>query len=202
MNIKTFSHCLHMKYAMPLFVVVGMFLVAACGGGSGGTTGTGSTPTATTGGIAATITAVIGSGTPSVTTSNTCSIVTTAQAGMILGGTVQTRSFTESIATTTLKICQYNSSQQGAEATLGVAGAADPTTAHTLFAELQQSLKTTSGSNYQDVSGLGDEAFYTGSVLYVRKGKTLMVITVTHTDSTKILSDEKQFAQDALPNVS
>ncbi len=202
-NIKTLSHWLNMKYTMPMFFIVAVFLLAGCGGGSSGTTNTGSTPTATTGSgsTAATPTTGTGASTPTITISSTCNIVTTAQASTILGGTVQTQSSSVTIVTTTANACAYKSSQ-GGTATLAVIAATDTTTAHNTFTQLQQATRATSGSKYQDVSGLGDGAFTNGTTLYVLKGKTLMVITVISSDSTKILPEEKQFAQDALPNVS
>jgi hypothetical protein len=67
---------------------------------------------------------------------------------------------------------------------------------------LQQASQATGGSQYQTVSGLGDAAFTNGKILYVLKGKTVMIITVTPTDTTKTLAEEKLFAQAALPKVS
>jgi len=79
--------------------------------------------------------------------------------------------------------------------------ATDTTTAHTTFTQLQQAAKSSAGSKYQDVSGLGDSAFTTGTILHVLKGKDVMLVTVIGGDSTKALSEEKQFAQDAVPKL-
>ena len=202
MNTKTLSHWPDIKYTLPMFLIVAVFLLAGCGGGS--TTGSSSTPTATTGSGSTGVTPTTGTGiTPTITTSGTCTFVTAAQASTILGGTVQTQSSSVStgIGTGNANACVYTSSQGGG-ATLAVVSSTDAATAQSTFTQLQQVMKTTSGSQYQDVTGLGDSAFTTGKTLYVLKGKTWMFITVTNNDSTKILPEEKQFALDALPHVS
>ncbi|MEO8972837.1 MAG: hypothetical protein ABI406_14710, partial [Ktedonobacteraceae bacterium] len=91
---------------------------------------------------------------------------------------------------------------QGSAASLAVVAATDATTAHATFTQLQQASQGTGGSQYQTVSGLGDAAFTNGKILYVLKGKSIMIVTVVTTDTTKTLSDEKLFAQAALPKVS
>lgn len=200
-NTKALSQWLNIKYILPVFFTVAVFLLVGCGGGS--TTSSGSTPTATTGNGSSGATPTTGTGglTPTITTSGTCNLVTTSQASTILGGTVQARSSTATIGTSTADVCVYTSAQ-GAGASLAVVSSTDATTARNAFTQLQQVTKTTSGSQYQDVSGLGDGAFTNGKVLYVLKGKTLMIITVTDSNSANILPAEKQFAQDALPKVS
>jgi hypothetical protein len=202
---KTLSQWLNIKYMVPVCLMLAVLLLAGCAIGGGGTTSSGSTPTATTGsGITAvTPTSGVGGLTPTITTSSTCSLVTANQAGTILGGTVQTRSstVTTGVGTTNANACVYTSSQ-GPNATLAVVTTSDATIAQTTFSELQQTTKISAGSKYQDVTGLGDGAFTNGATLYVLKGKTLMIITVTNSDLTKVLPQEKQFAQDALPQVS
>lgn len=203
---KTLSQWRNIKYMLPLCLILTVFLLAGCAIGGGSTNGSSTpTPTATKSsvGTAVTPTSGVGGITPTITTSATCSLVTSAQASTILGGTVQTQSSTVStgIGTENANTCVYTSSQ-GAVASLGVVSTADATTAHTAFTELQQITKTTAGTKYQDVSGLGDGAFTNGTTLYVLKGKTLMLVTVTNSDPTKVLPQEKQFAQDALPKVS
>src|SRR5258708_5643856 len=143
---------LNMTYILPVFFVVGLFLLAACGG-SGTTNGNGSTtPTATTGSGSTAVT-------PTVTATATwdsrcaCSLGTTDQASKILGGTVQTQPTSITIGTMKANGCGYKSSQ-GGEASLSMVSAADTTTAHSTFNQLQQSTKTSAGSQYQDVSGL------------------------------------------------
>ncbi len=200
---KTLTQWLHIKYLLPMCLILAVLLLAGCSFG-GGTTGSGSTPTATTGSGSTGITPTTGLGvTPTITTSTTCNIVTTAQASTILGGTVQTQSSTVStgIGTENANTCTYTSSQGGV-ASLGVVSTTNATTAQTAFSELQQITKTTAGTKYQDVTGLGDGAFTNGTTLYVLKGKTLLLVTVVNSDSTKVLPQEKQFALDALPNVS
>ena len=206
MNINTFSHRLNLKYPLPLFFMIAMFLLASCGGGSGGTPTTGPTPTATTASIVATVTNAAGTITPAVTvtTSGVCSLVTTAQAGMILGAAVQTTTNTVNVQGMPVNNCVYFVSLNGSSPSAGISEAVEPdtTTAQTIYTELQQVVKTQNPTAYQDISGIGDQAFTDGSVLYIRKGKTVLIITVKNTGSAKILPDEKLFAQDALANVS
>jgi len=183
-----------------------VFLLAGCAIG-GGSTGSSSTPTATAtkGSVSTAVTPTSGIGgiTPTITTSTTCNLVTSAQASTILGGTVRTQSSTVSTGagTENANTCTYTSSQ-GDKASLGVVTTTDATIAQAAFSELQQTTKTTAGTKYQDVSGLGDGALTSGTTLYVLKGKTLMLVTVINSDPTKVLPEEKQFAQGALPNVS
>lgn len=199
-HAKFYARWLSMNYVLPIFAIIALFLLAACGGGT--TTGSGSsTPTATTGSSTGAATPTTAASTPTTTSSDSCSLVTAAQAGTILGGTVQTRSTSETIGTTQATGCGYASSS-GGSASLAVVSSPDATTAHTAFTQLQQAAQATGGSKYQTVSGLGDAAFTNGTVLYVLKGKTIMIITVSSSDSTKALSEEKQFAQSALPKVS
>ena len=196
----SFSHWLHVKYLVPVFAIAALFLLAACGG-STTTTGSSSTPTATTGSSSVAATPTVAPTVPTTTGSSSCSLVTAAQAGSILGGTVQTQSNSVTIGTTQATGCGY-SSNQGSTASLAVVAATDATTAHSTFTQLQQASQGTSGSQYQAVSGLGDAAFTNGKILYVLKGKSIMIITVVTTDTTKTLTDEKLFAQAALPKVS
>lgn len=196
-HAKSHAHLRNMKYLLPIFAIIALFLLAACGGGT--TTGSGSsTPTATTGSSTVAVTPTTAASTPTTTSSDSCSLVTAAQAGTILGGTVQTRSTSETIGTTQATGCGYASST-GGSASLAVVSSTDASTA---FTQLQQAAQATGGSKYQTVSGLGDAAFTNGTSLYVLKGKTIMIITVTSSDSAKALSEEKQFAQSALPKVS
>ncbi len=188
-------HLLHVKFLVPIFAIVALFLLAACGGSS-------STPTATAGSSTVAVTPTTAAITPTTAGSSSCSLVTATQAGTILGGTVQTQSNSVTIGTTKATGCAYTSSQGGSAASLEVVSATDSTTAHSTFTQLQQASQGTGGSQYQTVSGLGDAAFTNGKILYVLKGKTIMIVTVTATDSTKALSEEKQFAQAALPKVS
>jgi hypothetical protein len=194
-------HWLHVKYLWPTFAITALFMLAACGG-STATTGSSSTPTATAGGSTVAATPTTAAITPTTTGSSSCSLVTATQAGTILGGTVKTQSNSVTIGTTQATGCAYTSSLGGSSASLEVVSATDSTTAHSTFTQLQQASQGTSGSQYQTVSGLGDAAFTNGKILYVLKGKTIMIVTVTATDSTKALSEEKQFAQAALPKVS
>lgn len=194
-------HWLHVKYLLPIFAIGALFLLAACGG-STTTTGSSSTPTATSGSSTVAVTPTTAATAPTTTGSSSCSLVTAAQAGTILGGTVQTKSNAVTIGTTQAAGCAYTSSQGGSAASLEVVSATNSTTAHLTFTQLQQASQGTGGSQYQAVSGLGDAAFTNGKILYVLKGKTIMIVTVTATDSTKALSEEKQFAQAALPKVS
>lgn len=194
-----------MKFLLSVSSIVLLFVVAACS--SSGSGSSSATPTPTTGSASATATPTTSTAaTPTITvtvvtgTGNACTFVTAAQAGQILGGTVQTQPTSVTIGSTKADACGYKSSQSG-EASLSIVTAADPTTAHSTFTQLQQAAKSSAGSKYQDVSGVGDSAFTTGTILYVLKGKNVMLVTVLGGDATKALSEEKQFAQDALPKL-
>lgn len=193
-------HMLHMQYLLPVVAIGALFLLAACGGGTT-TTGSSSTPTATTASGSVAVTPTTAVVLPTTTGSDSCSFVTAAQAGTILGGTVQTQSNSETVGASQATGCAYASTTGGA-ASLSVVTTTDATTAHATFTELQTASQATAGAKYQTVSGLGDAAFTDGKVLYVLKGKTVMIITATNSDSTKVLPEEKQFALDALPKVS
>lgn len=196
--MKKLSHRLHSSYLLPISILVLLFVLAACGGSGSGSS---ATPTPTTGNANATATPTI-TITITVTGSGTaCTLVTAAQAGQILGGTVQTQPTSITIGSTKADACGYKSSQ-GIDASLSVVVAADTTTAHSTFTQLQQATQSSAGSAYQVVSGLGDSAFTNGKILYVLKGKSVMLVTVLSTDTTKNVSEEKQFAQDALPKLS
>jgi len=196
-HAKSHTQWLHMKYLWPIFAISTLFLLAACGGGT--TAGSSATPTATTGSSSVAATPTVA---PTTTTvSDSCSLVSATQATTILGGTVLTRSHVETVGASQATACEYTSSTNAA-ASLAVITATDTTTAQATFSELQQISQATGGSEYQVVNGLGDSAFTNGKILYVLKGKTVMVITVANGDSTKVLPEEKQFAQAALPKVS
>ncbi len=199
-NSSSLSQSRMIRYLLPVFAIVALFLLVACGGG-GSTASGGSTPTATTGSTTVAATPTVAATMPTTTGSDSCSYVSATQAGTILGGTVQTHSTTENVGTTQATGCGYSSSTGGV-ASLAVVTSSDANTAHAAFTQLQQVAQSTSGSKYQVVSGLGDGAFTNGTVLYVLKGKTLMLITVAGSDSSKVLAEEKQFAQEALPKVS
>ncbi|HVB23259.1 MAG TPA: hypothetical protein VNG51_15060 [Ktedonobacteraceae bacterium] len=195
-HTKSHAHWLHMQYLLPIFAIGVLFLLAACGGGT--TTGSSATPTATTGSSSVAATPTVA---PTTTGSDSCSIVSATQATTILGGTVQTHSNSETVGASQATGCAYASTTGGA-ASLSIVTTTDATTAHATFTELQTASQATAGAKYQTVSGLGDAAFTDGKILYVLKGKTVMIITVANSDSTKVLPEEKQFAQAALPKVS
>ena len=202
--MKKLSHRLYTSFLLPTSILVLLFVLAACGGSGSGSS---ATPTPTTGSANATATPTTYTATtPTITITVTgsgtaCTLVTAAQAGQILGGTVQTQPTSITIGSTKADACGYKSSQ-GIDASLSVVVAADTTTAHTTFTQLQQATQSSAGSAYQVVSGLGDSAFTNGKILYVLKGKSVMLVTVLSTDATKNVSEEKQFAQDALPKLS
>ena len=204
--MKTLSSWLCTRYLLSISILVLLFIIAACGGSGSGTSST--TPTPTSGSANATSTPTTSTATTptiaiTVTASGTaCTLVTAAQAGQILGGTVQTQPTSITIGSTKADACGYKTSQSTTAASLSVVVAADTTTAHSTFTQLQQATQSSAGSAYQVVSGLGDSAFTNGKILYVLKGKSVMLVTVLSTDTTKIVSEEKQFAQDALPKLS
>ena len=203
---ESFFQLSYVKYLLPILLIV-VFVLAACGGSSGtsgNTSSAAATPTVGAGAASPTTgaatTPTVGGNSTSTTSSGACSLVTAAQAGSLLGGTVQTQPESVTVGTTQASGCAYKTTQ-GAAASISVVAAADTTTAKSTFSQLEQATKTTSGSQYQTVSGLGDGAFTNGKTLYVLKGKSLMIVTVLN-NSTSPLSIEKQFAQAALPKVS
>jgi hypothetical protein len=154
----------------------------ACGGsGNGGSTqaggasGTGSpsvpaTPAATTTPAPATTTAP-----PQVIGTGACTLVTQDEAAAALGmpvpaGSATTASFPiEGVGTIQAEYCSFGSEVLLARFDLGSAGS-------TLFATYRQSL--TSESDYQEVSGVGDEAFFAKGQLAVRQSDTGLIVDV------------------------
>jgi Protein of unknown function (DUF3558) len=195
-RMQSFSYCLNVKHMLPVVFFVALLLLAACGS-SGTTNGNSSaTPTTTTARGNTPTTTTTGSGNGI----DACSLVTTDQASKILGGSIHTEPNSVTIGTFQANGCGYKSSQGGA-ASLSEVSSKDTTSAHTMFTQLQQATKASGGSKYQDVSGLGDGAFTNGKILYVLKGKTVMVVVVLEKDATTVVDAEKQFAQDALQKV-
>lgn len=71
------------------------------------------------------------------------------------------------------------------------------------FDQFRQS--KTSAEEFQEVPGVGDEAFYGSGNLNVRKGNTGLIVFVGRTNSlprgAKAIPDEKQLAEMILPQL-
>jgi hypothetical protein len=110
-----------------------------------------------------------------VSGSGACALVTQQEAGSVLGTSVPVgRNINASlpingVGSIETQTCLYGSEVLVARFDLGNAGAS-------LFAQYRQSL--TSGSDFQEVSGVGDEAFFAKGQLAVRQGNIGLIIDV------------------------
>lgn len=107
--------------------------------------------------------------------SGACSLITQDEATAALGTPVPTGSETtasipvEGMGSIEAKYCMYGSEVALARFDLGSAG-------ESLFAQYKQSL--TSESDFEEVSGVGDEAFFAKGQLAVRQGDTGLIVDV------------------------
>jgi hypothetical protein len=180
---------------------IGM-LTNACGGA-----GESSAPTTASGSPGTSSSA---SSTPSVATPpaqeagpGACRYVTRAQASGLAASPVQA-GVTRSLATppVTFEYCDYIFDPGNAPgvtvavADLGSNGAS-------LFGQFRQSKMT--ADEFQEVAGVGDEAFYGSGNLNVRKGNKGLILFVGRTNSlprgAKAIPDEKQLAALVLPQL-
>ena len=134
---------------------------------------------------------------PAATGTGACKYVTTAQASALATSPVKS-GVSRSLATgpVTFDYCDYIFDPGNAPgvtvavANLGSDGA-------TLFAQFRQS--KVSESEYQLVSGVGDEAFFAGQNLNVRKGGTGLILYVGRSTGSPrgvdALPDEKRLAE-------
>jgi hypothetical protein len=132
-----------------------------------------------------------------------CRYVTTAQASGLAGSPV-TSGVSRSLATgpVTFEYCDYIFDPGNAPGvTVAVADLAG--NGPSLFAQFRQS--KTSAEEFQDVAGVGDEAFYGSGNLNIRKGNKALIVFVGRTNSlprgAKALPDEKQLAALVLPQL-
>ena len=126
------------------------------------------------------------------TSSGACELVTRTEAAAALGAPVPAGSekpmdFPLDGSVIKMEICFYGSEVLIARYSLGSGAPA-------LFARYRQSLSTQDG--YQNVNGVGDEAFAAKGQLYVRKGQTGVNIDVGQTrgGGAKELQAEKGLA--------
>ena len=145
--------------------------------------------------LAAMVPVVTGSARPSEGSragSTACGLISRQEAAAALGAAVPVAS--EKIADVPMgrqsikaKYCFYGSEVVIARFELGP-------TASSLFGQYRQSL--TSNSDYQSLSGVGDEAFHAKGQIAVRKGQTGLIIDVGQArgGGTKELNAEKKLA--------
>jgi hypothetical protein len=178
-------------------------LLAGCGGSS--TPEAERTADSTTSASVATTLAVTASTAPATALagSGSCKYVTTAQAAALATSPVKA-GVGRSLATgpVTFEYCDYIFDPGNAPgvivavANLGSGGAS-------LFAQFKQS--KASESDHQVVTGLGDEAFFSGQNLNVRKGDKGLILYVGRISSSPrgvgALPDERRLADLVLPQL-
>jgi hypothetical protein len=184
--------------------IVGVTVVlVGCSGGAAKTSSASAPPASQAGSVASPVTAtsappVTGTNAPLVATgTGACRYVTTAQAAALAASPVKA-GVARSLASgpVPFEYCDYIFDPGNAPgvtvavASLGGNGAS-------LFAQFRAA-KQQSGSDYEVVSGTGDEAFYASGNLNVRKGDTGLILFVGRSASyprgAKGLPDEKALA--------
>lgn len=184
-------------------VAIGMALVlAGCGGSSSPEAEPGAQPT-TAAGVSTTAAAVVTTAAAATGTGVACKYVTTAQAASLAMSPVKAgvgRSLPSGVVT--FDYCDYIFDPGNAPgvsvaiANLGAGGAA-------LFAQFKQS--KISESDHQVVTGVGDEAFFSGQNLNVRKGDKGVILYVGRATGSPRgaggLPDEKRLAELVLPQL-
>lgn len=177
-------------------------LASGCGGGGESSTpttaasaGTPSTAPATSVAVTPAPSAAAGSG--------ACRYVTTTQASGLAASPV-TAGVNRSLATgpVTFDYCDYIFDQGNAPGvTVAVADLGG--NGVSLFDQFRQSKKT--AEEFQEVPGVGDEAFYGSGNLNIRKGNKGLILFVGRTNSlprgAKAIPDEKQLAALVLPQL-
>ena len=128
--------------------------------------------------------------------SGVCSLITREEAAKALGqpvpvGAEQVMTLPLQGRSVKVEMCLYGSEVSLARYTLG-------STAQAYFAQYRRSLAGASG--YQDVKGLGDEAFAAKGQLTIRKGETQLIVDVGQArgGGAKELESEKALAALAL----
>jgi hypothetical protein len=185
--------------------VVAIGLVAnACGSSEDGSTGTNASGSAGTPTSASSANSVV---TPTVAPAaagpGACKYLTTAQAAGLAGSPVQP-GVTRSLATppVTFEYCDYIFDPGNAPG-VTVAVADLGSNGVSLFAQFRQSKAT--ADEFQEVAGVGDEAFYGSGNLNVRKGNKGLILYVGRTNSlprgARAIPDEKQLAALILPQL-
>jgi hypothetical protein len=180
--------------------VVAVLATAGCGGDSKTTTTAGGSATTVAGAPAATPTTSAGSAVtaaPSAATgTGACKYVSTAQASALATSPVKAgEPSSQTDQGVTFNYCKYIFDPGNAPGVLVATvdlGQAGPGG----FASFKQ--EKASGSDFQDVAGIGDEAYFSGENLYVRQGNTGMILFVGRNDGyprgTDGIPDEKALA--------
>jgi hypothetical protein len=163
-----------------LGLLCGLLVLAGCGSGANA----GSPPSS--GGQTSTLDA--------------CTLVTAAQESTILGVTLQSNNVPEGSASR----CVYFTAADGSSTTFAAINA-NPAGKLT-YESVKQSLQGTGA--IQNVSGVGDDAYWSGEDLTLLKGDTILTVTVDgdaqHTypiNDPQKLSLEKQIAQLAISHL-
>ena len=185
-------------------VMVIATLANGCGSsGESSTATTASSPAATSATVAPAPTVAVTSAPSAVAGPGACRYVTTAQASGLAVSPVKA-GVTRSAATgsVTFEYCDYIFDPGNAPG-VTVAVADLGTNAVSLFAQFRQS--KASADEFQEVTGVGDEAFYGSGNLNVRKGNKGLILYVGRIDSlprgARALADEKQLAALILPQL-
>jgi hypothetical protein len=137
--------------------------------------------------------------------------VTQDQAARLLGVQVQFKKDTTNVGVTRVPSCQYSSvagATSFAFASLGLIINKDAPSASAAFDELEKATRSVPGTNYQQISGIGDGAFFDFQALYVLKDNVLMVILTEEgnpasnkQDAARVLEIDKQFALQAVQHL-
>lgn len=185
-------------------VFVAVLVTAGCGGGGDDTESTSDTTTAGSPTTAAT-TPSVSPTTPTADEVGTgaCKYVTTAQASALVTSPVKP-GVTSSLAqgSVTFNYCTYIFDPGNSPGVL-IAVADIPGDGPAGFAVFKQD--QSQKSDFQDVAGVGDEAYFAGENLYVRKGNTGLILFVGRATGfprgTDGIPDEKALAALILPQI-
>lgn len=183
-------------------LVVIAALANACGGAGESSTATTAASAGTTPSTAP-VTSVAATPAPSAGGSGACRYVTTAQAAGLAASPVKA-GVARSLPTgpVTFEYCDYIFDPGNAPG-VTVAVADLGTSGVSFFDQFRQSKK--SSEEFQEVPGVGDEAFYGSGNLNVRKGNKGLILFVGRTNSlprgAKAVPDEKQLAALVLPQL-
>ena len=178
-------------------------VLTACGGGSDTPSIEQSTDTTTAAGVATTLSAAVTTVPTVSTATGGCKYVTTAQAAALAGSPVKAgvaRSLPA--GPVTFEYCDYifdPGNAPGVTVAVADLGANGPA----LFAQFKQS--KASESDHQVVTGVGDEAFFSGQNLNIRQGNKGVILHVGRISSSprgvEALPDEKRLAELILPQL-
>lgn len=134
---------------------------------------------------------------PSVVAEGACKYVTTAEASALANSSVKPGvGRSDTVESVKFEYCDYIFDPGNAPGvSVGVASLGSDSVS--LFAQFRQS--KASESEYQIVSGVGDEAFFSGQNLYVRKADKGLILYVGRSTGSprgaEALPDEKRLAE-------